>query len=210
MINILIADDHAVVRRGLKQILSETSDMVVTGEAADGDEVLGKIQSDTPDVVILDITMPGKSGLEVLKDLKRECPQIPVLVLSMHPEEQFARRLLKEGASGYMSKETAPEELVEAVRKVHSGGRYVSARFAEDLAFALKGGTALASHERLSAREYQVLCMIGSGKAVSEIAGDLSLTVKTISTYRERLLDKMGMRNNAELIRYVIDYQLYA
>ena len=210
MINILIADDHAVVRRGLKQILSETSDMVVAGEAVDGEEVLSMIQPDTTDVVILDITMPGRSGLEVLKDLKREYPQIPVLVLSMHPEEQFARRLLKEGASGYMTKETAPEELVQAVRKVHSGGLYVSARFAEDFAFALKSGTAAASHDGLSAREFQVLCMIGSGKAVSEIARDLSLTVKTITTYRARLLDKMGMQKNAELIRYVIDNQLYA
>ena len=209
MINILIADDHAVVRRGLKQILSDTSDMVVAGEAVNGEEVLSMVQSDTTDVVILDITMPGRSGVEVLRDLKSEYPHIPVLMLSMHPEEQFARRLLKEGASGYMTKETAPEELVQAVRKVHSGGRYVSACLAEQLALALSG-TAIAAHESLSAREYQVLCMIGSGNTVSEIAGDLSLTVKTISTYRARLLDKMGMQKNAELIRYVIDNQLFA
>ena len=209
MINILIADDHAVVRKGLTQILSEIPDMVIGGEASDGDEVLGMVQPGATNVIILDITMPGRSGLEVLRDLKREYPEIPVLVLSMHPEEQFARRLLREGASGYMNKETAPEDLVQAVRKVHSGGRYVSERFAEELAFSLRGGAPLATHESLSIREYQVLCMMGSGKTVSQIAANLSLTVKTISTYRSRLLEKMGMQNNAEMIRYVIDNQLF-
>jgi len=183
--------------------------MVVSGEAINGDEVLSIIQSGPTDVVILDITMPGRSGLEVLKDVRREFPHIPVLILSMHPEDQFAGRVLKEGAAGYLNKETAADELVHAVRKVHAGGHYVSARFAEALAFNLQGSMAVGKHNDLSFREYQVLCMLGSGTRLSGIAKDLSLSVKTISTYRARLLEKMGMRNTADLMRYVLENQLH-
>jgi two-component system invasion response regulator UvrY len=208
MIRALIADDHAVVRQGLRQILLETSDMVVTGEASNGPEALERARSGGYDVIVLDITMPGRSGFEVLKELRLEDPALPVLVLSMHSEEQFAVRLLKAGASGYLNKESAPEELVKAIRKVVSGGRYVSPRLAEKLAFEIDSGSDKLLHETLSDREFQVMRMMASGQTVKEIAAELALSVKTISTYRARILDKMNLHTNAELIHYAIQNQL--
>jgi two-component system, NarL family, invasion response regulator UvrY len=210
MIRALIADDHAVVRQGLRQILMETPDMVVTGEACNGPEALEQARGGAYDVVVLDITMPGRSGFEVLKELRLEDPALPVLVLSMHSEEQFAVRLLKAGASGYLNKESAPEELVKAIRKVVSGGRYVSPRLAEKLAFEIDSGSDKLLHETLSDREFQVMRMMASGQTVKEIAAELALSVKTISTYRARILDKMNLHTNAELIHYAIQNQLIA
>jgi len=208
MIKALIADDHAVVRQGLRQILQETSDMQVTGEAATGPEALDRARGDSYDVVVLDITMPGRSGFEVLKELRIDRPELPVLVLSMHAEEQFAVRLLKAGAAGYLNKESAPEELVKAIRKVVAGGRYVSPTLAEKLAFEIDAGSDKLAHETLSDREFQVMRMMASGKTVKEIAAELSLSVKTISTYRARILAKMNLHTNAELIHYAITNQL--
>lgn len=200
---ILIADDHAVVRRGLKQIIAETPDMVVVDEATNGWEVLDKVRKDDYDVVLLDIAMPGKDGMDVLTQLKYERPELPVLMLSMYPEEQFAVRALRAGASGYLTKESAPDELVTAIRKVSTGGKYVSSSLAERLASLLQKAERL-SHEILSDREYKVMCLIASGKTVTEIAKELSLSVKTISTYRSRILVKMQMKNNAELTLYAV------
>lgn len=208
MIRILIADDHAVVRQGLKQIIAGDMNMTVVGEAQDGHEVLRRARELKLDVIILDLTMPAKSGLDVLKDLKREFPKLPVLFLSMHPEDQYAVRVLKAGAAGYMTKESAPEELIQAIRKVYRGGKYVSAQLAERLAFGLARETDAPPHEKLSDREYQVLCLIAQGRTVSEIADEVALSVKTVSTYRVRLLEKMGMNSNAELTRYAIQNQL--
>jgi DNA-binding NarL/FixJ family response regulator len=208
MINILIADDHAIVRKGLKQILAETPDMVVADEASNGYEVLEKVKKNDFDVLLLDISMPGKSGLDILKELKAEKPKLPVLVLSMYPEEQYAIRVLRAGASGYLTKESAPEELVVAMRKVAQGKKYVSPSLAEKLAFDLEMDTTKPPHEMLSDREYQVLCMIASGKTVGEIAENLLLSAKTISTYRARILEKMKMKNNAELTHYAIQNRL--
>ena len=202
MINILIADDHAIVREGLKQIVSSQADMKVTGETHNAQGVLDLVRARNWDVVILDINMPGRNGLEVLKELKQERPKLPVLVLSVHPEEQYGIRVLKAGAAGYMNKESAPEELVTAIRKVIRGGKYLTPTLAERLAFQVADGSETHPHEKLSDRELQVLCLIASGKTVSEIAGDLSLSVKTISTYRTRILEKMAMKSSAELNRY--------
>ncbi len=207
MIRVCIADDHAVVRKGLRRILEETPDMTVSGEAGNGQELLDKVSRVPCDVALLDIAMPGRDGLETLKLLKKERPGLPVLVLSMYPEEQYAVRALKNGASGYLTKESAPDELVLAVRRVSQGRKYVSASLAERLADELgDGGRKL--HERLSDREYQVLCMIGAGKTVSEIGSELSLSVKTISTYRTHILAKMKLKNNSEIIRYVLQNAL--
>jgi len=202
MLQILIADDHAVVRRGLRQIITETSDMVIAGEATNGREVLSKVRATGYDVVILDITMPGIDGMDTLAQLKSEKPGLPVLMMSMHPEEQYAVRALKAGASGYLTKESSPEELVAAIRKVTSGGKYVSSSLAERLASVLHESTHSLPHEILSDREYQVMCLIATGKTVTEIATKLSLSVKTISTYRSRILDKMKLKNNVELANY--------
>ncbi len=207
MIRVCIADDHAVVRKGLRRILEETPDMVVCGEACNGQEFLHKIFSETFDVALLDISMPGRDGLETLKLLKKEKPGLPVLVLSMYPEEQYAVRALKDGASGYLTKESAPDELIAAIRRVSAGRKYVSATLAERLAEELGDG-GRKPHERLSDREYQVLCMIGAGKTVSEIGLEISLSVKTISTYRAHILAKMNQKNNAEIIRYVVENAL--
>lgn len=204
MTRVLIADDHAVVRQGLKQILADDFSTAVVGEASTGQEVLDLLKEQSWDIVVLDITMPGKSGLDVLKEIKHSHPKLPVLVLSMHPEDQFAMRVLKAGASGYMTKETAPEELVKAIKKVLGGGKYISMEFAEKIAFTWNAAGEKPLHEALSDREYQVLCMIASGKTVSQIADELALSVKTISTYRMRILEKMKMKNNAELTHYAI------
>ncbi len=208
MIKILVADDHAVVREGVKQILSETADMVVAAEASSAQEVLNKVWENNYDLVLLDISMPGRGGLDVLKQLKDEKPGLPVLILSIYPEEQYAVRALRAGASGYLTKESAPDELIAAIRKISQGGKYVSASLAEKLAFDMEIGAEKPPHEMLSDREYQVMCMIAKGKTVKEIAGELSLSVKTISTYRSRILDKMRMKGNAELTRYAIKNSL--
>jgi DNA-binding NarL/FixJ family response regulator len=205
---VLIADDHAVFRRGLRETLAEFFFKVTFGEAKTAQETVELVRRHDWDVVILDISMPGKSGLDVLDELRRLRPRLPILLLSMHPEEQFARRALKAGAAGYLTKESVPEELKEAVRKVVAGGRYVSATLAEKLAVDLRGGADTPLHELLSDREFQVLRMIASGRSVKDIAEELSLSVKTVSTYRARILEKSGMKTNAELIRYALQSQL--
>jgi two-component system, NarL family, invasion response regulator UvrY len=205
---VLIADDHAVFRRGLKETLGEVFSRVTFGEAKSAQEALEHVRRHDWDIVVLDISMPGKSGLDILTDLKRLRPKLPILLLSMHPEEQFARRALKSGAAGYLTKESVPEELQRAVKKVIHGGRYVSATLAEELAVDLSGGAGRPIHELLSDREFQVLRMIASGKTVKQIADEIALSVKTVSTYRARILEKTGMKTNAELIRYALQSRL--
>jgi len=208
MIKILVADDHAIVREGLKQILADDASMVVAGEAVDGQEVLEQIRKEEWDLILLDISMPGRGGIDTLKELKAEKPKLPVLILSMYPEEQYAIRALKAGASGYLTKGSAPEELIKAILKVSKGGRYISPSLAESLAFHVEANSDKPIQETLSDREYQVMVMIASGKTVSEIARELSLSVKTISTNRVRTLKKMGMKNNSELTFYAIKHGL--
>jgi two-component system invasion response regulator UvrY len=205
---VLIADDHAVFRRGLRDTLAEAFSKVTFGEAKTAQETIELVRRQDWDVVILDISMPGKSGLDILDDLRRLRPKLPVLLLTMHPEQQYARRALKAGAAGYLTKDGVPEELKEAIKKIVAGGRYVSATLAEKLAVDLKDGADLPLHELLSDREFQVLRMIASGKTVKEIAEGLSLSVKTVSTYRGRILEKTGMKTNADLIRYALEAQL--
>jgi two-component system invasion response regulator UvrY len=204
VIRILIADDHAIVRRGLKEILEDEFEGAIFDEAGNAQHVLERVQSHAWDIVILDITMPGRSGLDLLRDLQQLRPELPVLILSMHPENQYAKRVLRAGAAGYMNKETAPMELVKAVRKVLAGGRYVSAELAEKLAADLSADAGRLPHERLSDREFEVMRMIASGKTISQIAKDLHLSVTTVSTHRARILEKMGLANNAELMRYAM------
>ncbi len=208
MIKILIADDHPIVRKGFKDIIKETSDIVVADEACNGQEVLEKVRKSDFDVVVLDISMPGRSGLEILKEIKSEKPKLSVLILSVHPEDQYAIRVLKAGASGYLTKESAPAELITAIRKASLGKKYISYSLAERIAFNLETGTEKALHETLSDREYEVMCMIASGKTTKEIGKELFLSVKTVSTYRSRILEKMQMKNNAELIHYAIKHGL--
>ncbi len=208
MIRVLIADDHAVVREGLKRIVAQNADMEVAGEAGNGHEVLDFARRHECDLVLLDLAMPGKDGLDTLKELKLLRPHLPVLVLSVYPEEQYAVRLLRAGAAGYLTKESAPEELVSAIRKVSRGGRYVSEALAEQLAVLLGSGTDRPPHETLSDREFRVMVMLASGKTASEVAEALCLSVKTISTYRSRALRKMNMRNNAELSFYAVKHGL--
>jgi two-component system invasion response regulator UvrY len=208
MIRILIADDHSVVREGLKQIVQEAGDMVVGGEAANGHEVLQLINKDDWDVVLLDINMPGKSGMDVLRQLKHEKPRLPVLMLTMYPEEQYAVRALKAGASGYLTKESIPDELISAIRKVASGRKYISPSLAEKLAYDLDVDTEVPLHETLSDREYEVMCLIAKGETVKTIGDKLCLSIKTISTYRTRILEKMKMKKNAELMHYAIRHRL--
>jgi DNA-binding NarL/FixJ family response regulator len=201
---ILITDDHAVVRQGLKLILADHFKRAVFGEAQNAQEALDRVWKEKWDVVILDITMPGRNGLEVLKEIKRSRPKLPVLVLSMHPEDQFAVRMLKTGAAGYLTKESAGEELVGAINKVMAGGRYISPSLAERMASYLDIDIHKAPHERLSDREFLILRMIASGKSVGQIAKELSLSVSTVSTYRARILEKTDMKNNAELTHYAV------
>ena len=205
---ILLADDHTVVRRGLKQILAEEFKRAVFGEARNAQETLDLVGKENWDIVVLDITMPGRSGLEVMCEVKKLRPRLPVLVLSIHPENQFAVRVLKLGAAGYMTKESAAEALVGAVKKVLAGGRYVSTALAETLARNLSSDAVRPLQELLSDREFQVLRLIASGRIVSQIARELALSVKTISTYRSRILEKMGLRNNAELMHYAMQHNL--
>ncbi|MBI5101736.1 MAG: response regulator transcription factor [Nitrospirae bacterium] len=205
MIRILITDDHRIVREGLKQILEETDDMCVTAEANNGQEVFARLSEQAVDLVLLDISMPGRNGLDVLKQLRDDYPKIPVLMLSMYSEEQYAIRALKAGASGYMTKDSAPDELIDAIRKINLGKKYVSPSLAEKMAFYLDDKTDRPLHEALSDREYQVLSMIASGRTVKEIGAELNLSVKTISTYRSRILEKMRMSSNAALTHYAIN-----
>jgi two-component system invasion response regulator UvrY len=207
-IEILIADDHPIVREGFKQVISETDDMIVAGEASNGQEVLALVRKREYDLILLDISMPGRSGLEVLKELKTEYQKIPVLILSIYPEEQYAVRAFRAGASGYLTKASAPNELISAIRKIVHGGRYVSESLAEKLTYYLDQDTSKPLHDMLSDREYQVLLMLGSGKTVKEIAEILFLSVKTISTYRSHILEKMKMKNNAEMTLYVVKNKL--
>jgi DNA-binding NarL/FixJ family response regulator len=208
MIRVLLADDHAVVRQGLKHIISGTPDLSVAGEAATGNEVLELARTVDCDALVLDISMPGPSGLDILRELRALKPNLAILVLSMHPEEQFAVRLLKSGADGYLSKESAPDELVNAIRKVATGGKYVSAALAEKLATDLQTGGEGPPHEALSDREFQVMRLIASGKTTTEIAAQMSLSVKTVSTYRARALHKLNLTTNAELMRYAMQHGL--
>jgi DNA-binding NarL/FixJ family response regulator len=208
MIRILVADDHAVVREGVKQIIADVRDMEVTDEATNGQETLNLVLKNDYDVILLDISMPGRSGLEILEEIKNLNPRLPVLILSMHPEEQYAVRALRAGASGYLTKASAPQELIGAIRKASMGGKYVTASLAEKLALELDLGTQKPRHELLSNREYQVMLMLASGRSVTEIAADLCLSVKTISTYRGRIMEKMGMKKNAELTLYAVQCKL--
>lgn len=204
MIKILIADDHAIVREGLKQIVLETPDMVISREAVDGRSTLEHVRETEFDVIVLDLSMPGMSGLDILKQLKIESPKLPVLILSMHPEEQYAVRCFKSGASGYVTKQSAPDELISAIRKVVQGGKYISLALAEKLVDFLEAGTDKLPHETLSDREFQIMRRISAGKRLKEIAEELFLSDKTVSTYRSRILDKMGMKSNSELTQYAV------
>jgi two-component system invasion response regulator UvrY len=208
LMKILVTDDHAVLRRGLMQILEDGFGKVQFGEAANTGETIAQVEKQAWDLVALDITMPGRSGLDALKEIKSLKPATPVLVLSVHSEDQFAVRALKAGAGGYLNKDSAPEELVKAARKVMSGGRYVSDSLAEKLANTLEKKHSDISHHALSDREFQVLLLIGSGKTVSEIGVELSLSVKTVSTYRTRILQKMSLNTNAEMTRYCFENKL--
>lgn len=207
-IRVLIADDHAIIRHGIKQILSDTDDMVLVGEADGGVQVLHLLRSIESDVVLLDISMPDRNGIDALKMIRKEFPHLPVLILSMHPEELYAVRALRAGAAGYLSKQAAPDQLVTALRQVASGKKYVSAEVAIELANMICEDFDRPLHEKLSDREYQTLCMIASGKTLTQIAETLSLSVKTVSVYRARLLEKMHLHNNAELTHYGLKHHL--
>ena len=208
MIRFLIADDHAILRRGLKEILAREIEGVDCGEAKDAQEVLAKVRSDHWDLVILDLSLPDRSGLDVLRDIKEMRPQLPILVLSMHPEDQYGKRILKAGAAGYMNKESAAEELIKAIRKVLAGGRYVSPALAERLVLDLNEDVTRPLHETLSDREFEVLRMIASGKKVTQIAEEMHLSVATVSTYRARILEKMKMTTTAQIMHYALSSHL--
>jgi len=208
MIKILIADDHAIVREGLKQIVAEESDMKVTGESSNADEVMLILKKDNFDIAVLDINMPGKSGLDILKDLRIQYPDLPILILSMYGEEQYGIRALKAGAAGYLKKVSAPDELVNAIRKIVSGGRYVSSSLGESLAKSIVTNSDKLPHEILSDREYDVMCRIASGESAENISGSLSISIHTFYSYRNRILEKMKMKSNVELTQYVINNKL--
>lgn len=208
MIRIVIADDHEIVRAGLKQIISDDEDMEVLGESNNGENLIELVKKNDYDVVLLDLKMQGISGIDVIKHIKVIKPDLPIIVLSMHAEDQYAVRTIKAGASGYITKETAAESLITAVRRVVAGGKYISQTLAETLADSIAGGGTELPHEKLTDREFQVMSMIASGKTVSEIGSELFLSVKTISTYRQRILEKMNMKNNSELTHYAIKNNL--
>ncbi|MDA8328991.1 MAG: response regulator transcription factor [Betaproteobacteria bacterium] len=205
---VFIVDDHAIVRKGLKQILADTPDLMVAGDADAGHEAIKLARQDGYDVLLLDISMPDRNGIEILKQIRKEAPHIIVLMLSMHREDQYAIRSLKAGASGYLNKQSAPEELVSAIRGVVVGRKYISDDLAQALANQISGNHHLSPHEILSDREYQTLTMIASGKCVTDIGKELNLSVKTVSMYRARLLQKMKLKNNAELMHYAIKNKL--
>lgn len=209
MIKVLIVDDHAIVRRGLKEILTDEPDIKVF-EAGDAEHALELIKNESWDLVVLDLDLPGKSGLELLEEVKSDYRSIPVLVLSVYPEEQFALRTLRAGAAGFMSKDVAAENLVEAIRRILGGGKHISQNVAELLLTRMTPDSASGSilHEKLSDREFQILCLFGRGRTVSSIAQDLSISIPTVSTYRARILEKMGMKTTAELIRYAVQKRL--
>jgi two-component system, NarL family, invasion response regulator UvrY len=208
MTRILIADDHAIVREGLKQIVQQTSDITVVDEASNAAETIEKVRMLALDLLLLDISMPDRSGLDVLLEIKRDFPRLPVLILSFHPEDQYAHRMLKAGASGYVTKESASDELVQAIRKVAQGGRYMSTMLAERLVFDMIEDGSKLPHESLSNREFQVFRLIAAGRPVKDIGDELSLSVKTISTNRTRIIEKMGLRNNSEFTQYAIKHKL--
>jgi DNA-binding NarL/FixJ family response regulator len=208
MIRVLIVDDHQIVREGLKQILSETTDIKVLAEGEKGYDALKQMETNQFDVVVLDISLPDENGLEILKKIKSRSTSTAVLILSIYSEEQYAIRALRAGAAGYLSKESASDELIEAIRKISRGRKYIPPRLAEKLAFELEFDTTRKPHEKLSDREFQVLCLLASGKTVTDISQELFLSDKTVSTYRTRILQKMNMKNNAQLIRYAIQHKL--
>ena len=208
MIRVLIADDHAIVRQGLRQILAETNDMVVAGEAETAHEALKLLREGEWDVALLDISMPDKSGIDTLKMIRKERPKLPVLMLSMHPEDHYAVRCLKAGASGYLTKQSAPVQLVTAIRQVAAGRKYISAAVAEELANSIGSDTDRPAHTTLSDREYQTLRLIATGHSLSEIAAKLSLSAKTVSVYRARLLEKLNLKNNADIATYAVKNKL--
>jgi len=208
MIKVMITDDHAIVRQGLKQILSETGDISVTGEAENGIQAIRIIRQQAFDVMLLDISLPDRNGIEVLKQVRKECPDMAVLMLSMHNENEFAIRSLKAGAAGYLNKQSAPAQLVIAIRQVASGQKYITPALAMELANAITTGTDQPLHTSLSDREYQTLCLIAAGKGLTEISEEMCLSPKTVSVYRARLLEKLKLTNNSELIRYAIMHHL--
>ncbi|MDP2902417.1 MAG: response regulator transcription factor [Methylovulum sp.] len=204
MINLLIADDHATIREGVKKIIAEIPDMQVCGEAASGDEAFNKIRANGWDVLLLDISMPGRNVLDLVGLAKRQSPHLPVLIFSMYPEDQYAIRMLKAGADGYVTKDSSPDELVTAIRKVAGGRKYISAAVAENLIDELKMDKNIPSHAKLSDREFQVFLAIAAGKSICEIANDMTLSAKTVSTFKTRLMSKMQMDSNADIIRYAL------
>jgi DNA-binding NarL/FixJ family response regulator len=208
MIRIFITDDHSLIREGLKKIINDEKDISIIGEAGNAKDTMSFVLNKNIDILILDLNLPDKSGLDLLKELKSLKPELKILILSMHPEDRFAMRVLRGGASGYITKESVGEELVRAIRKVYNGGKYVSESLAEMLAFEIQGGGDKPIHEVLSDREFQVLQMIASGKTLAEISETLSLAVTTISTYRARVLEKLNLHSNAELIHYAITNKL--
>jgi two-component system, NarL family, invasion response regulator UvrY len=208
MIRILIVDDHLMFREGLKQILAKHSDMKVIDEAGNGQEAMEKVIRHKLDVVLLDVSLPGRSGPELLGEIKKKKPELAVLVVSMHPEDQYAIRMMKAGALGYLTKESATEELISAIRKVSTGSRYISSKLAEEMAVALNTSTQRLPHQTLSNREFQVMRMLASGKSLKEIADEMIISEKTVTTYRARILEKMNLHNNVELTLYAIEYKL--
>lgn len=208
MIKVIIADDHTIVRHGLRQILNIDPQIDVVFEAGNGNDVLTFVHGNPVDVVVLDITMPGRNGLETLKEIKRFRPDLPVLILSMHPSDQYAVRVLRAGAAGYLTKESAPDELVDAIKKAHRGEKSISPPVAEMLASGIQLSEREDPHKRLSDREFEVLCLIASGKGATEISEQLNLSVKTVSTYRARIIEKMGLPSNAAITRYALDHGL--
>jgi len=208
LIRTVLADDHAIVRRGLKQILESESDITVVFEAANGDEAVEYVRANGVDVVVMDITMPPRNGLEALKEIKKLKPTLPVIVLSMHTREQYAVRVLKAGAAGYITKESAPDELVTAIRKAYRGGKYISNEVAELLAIHVGGPESEEPHKILSDRELEVFLAIGRGRSLTEIANDLNISVKTVSTYRTRIIEKTSLTTNAMITRYCVEHGL--
>ncbi|MDD4978542.1 MAG: response regulator transcription factor [Gallionella sp.] len=208
MISILVVDDHALIRKGLKQLLDDTEDIRVTGEAETGLQALQMAHDNRYDLILLDIALPDKNGIDVLKQLKQEQPDIKVIVLSMYPEDQYGVRSLKAGASGYLNKQSAPDQLIGAIQQVISGKKYIGEIMAEQLLNSMIGNSEELMHQTLSNREYQTLCLIASGKTLTEIAESMTLSPKTVSVYRARMLEKMGFKNNAEAIHYAISYHL--